>query len=186
MTKHVRADLAWFCRYLDTENARTIIPHSRTVLRIWADSCLVEGGATDGISCYQMAYPTRLASLNHITQLEAINVLAAVRTFVSASHGAGTVEVYCDNSSSISAYTSGGARDQVLAAACRAMWYHAATTQTTLFFYHVPGEAMVLLDALSRASLDPKYATIADRIIAARGIVKVPVSLANFSYASFK
>ena len=44
VTDHIRADLAWFARYLRTENTKAILPHGRTVLRIWADSCLEGGG----------------------------------------------------------------------------------------------------------------------------------------------
>ena len=154
-----------------------IIPHSRTVLHIWADSCLVGGGAEDGSACYAVTYSPSLTAKHHITQLEAINVLAAVRTFVKPAHAAGTVEVYCDNSASLSPYTSGRARDEVLAAASRAMWYHAAATQTILVFAHVPGEAMVLPDALSREALDPKYAKIARDIIASQGMSKIPINM---------
>ena len=44
VTNHIRANLAWIRRYLATENSKAIIPHNRTVLRIWADTSLKGGG----------------------------------------------------------------------------------------------------------------------------------------------
>ena len=185
VTAHVKADLAWFSRFLATENARSIIPHERTVLRIWADSCLQGGGATDGHRYYAYRYPPAIANGHHISQLEALNVLAAVRAFTTMDHAGGIVEVYCDNQASVSAYSSGRARDYVLAACCRAMWFKAAATQTTLRFTHVPGEAMVLPDALSRAHLSVDMKRQADAIIDKMGLTHINPSAALYAYKSF-
>ena len=185
ITPHVKADLAWFLRFLSKNNARAILPHNRTVLRLWADSSLRGAGATDGTRCYAYDYPDQVAATHHITQLEALNVLAAVRTFVNPIHAAGTVEIYSDNMASVHTYSSGRARDPVLAACCRAMWYHAAATQTDLRFAHMPGEAMVLPDALSRSSFDPKLRSKAESIIQAKALTRVNVKRAAFNYSQF-
>ena len=185
VTTHVKADLGWFSRYLAANNARTIIPHNRTVLRIWADSSLKGGGATDGERCYAYSYPPNITAQHHITQLEALNVLAAVRTFVDTTHAAGTIEVYCDNEASIASYTSGRARDHVLAACCRAMWYHAAQTQTELVFAHTSGESMVLPDALSRSHQHPRHKAKAYILIRDLKLSEIDPSPAVFSYRSF-
>ena len=185
VTKQVKADLAWFSRYLKQHNARAIIPHGRTVLRIWADSSLQGGGATDGKRYYAYKYPPGVASTHHITQLEAVNVLAAVRALVADEHAGGVIEVYCDNSAAASSYSSGRARDPVLAACCRAMWYKAAATQTTLTFAHVPGTSMILPDALSRAHFDPTLDKRAKRIVGRNGMLEVRVSANHFAYTSF-
>ena len=185
ITSAVKADLAWFIRYLHTHNARETIPHNKTVLRIWGDSSLRGGGATDGASFYTFKYPTAMAARHHITQLEAANILAAVRTFVTPSHAAGTVQIYGDNMASMSSYKSGRARDVVLAACCRAMWFHAAETQTTLEFSHMAGESMVLPDALSRASFDPRLKDKATRIVEQRALSEARMDKARFSYAAF-
>ena len=185
ITPPVKADLAWFIRYLGANNAREVIPHNRTVLSIWADSSLQGAGATDGSRYYAHVYPRAMAATHHITQLEAINVLAAVRSFVNQSHKAGIVHIYGDNMASMSAYSSGRARDTVLAACSRAMWFHAAETHTKLEFSHLPGEAMVLPDALSRASFDPALATRANTIISARSLSEVRPTRDRFSYSAF-
>ena len=117
--------------------------------------------------------------------LEAVNCLAAVRTFVSADQAGGTVEVMCDNNASVNAFTSGRARDSVLAACARALWYHAAGTDVDLTFTHVPGEGMVLPDALSRASLDAGGRARADTLISRLSLQRVPISRTQFNYKKF-
>ena len=185
VSNHIRADLGWFSRYVDRENARAIIPHNRTVLRIWADSCLQGGGATDGDNYYSFAYPPDMTRKHHITQLEALNVLAAVRVFVKGSHAAGIIDIMCDNRASISAFSSGRARDPVLAACCRAMWFRAAETQTQLRFSHVPGESMVLPDALSRAHFMPSKAKLANKLVRDMHLRRARVDKRLFTYADF-
>ena len=185
ITAHVKADIGWFLRYLHAHNVKSIIPHGRTVLRIWADSSLTGGGATDGARYYAYKYPPAISDHHHITQLEALNTLAAVRTFVDPTHAGGVVEVYCDNSASVSAYTSGRARDGVLAACCRAMWFVAAATNTSLEFAHVPGESMILPDALSRAHADPRLNAKAQEIISKRPLQRQPIDKRAFCYSSF-
>ena len=185
ITPPVKADLSWFLRYLSIQNAREVVPHNRVVLRIWADSSLRGAGATDGAAYYTYDYPSAVAAAHHITQLEALNVLAAVRTFVNKSHAAGIVQIHGDNMASMSAYTSGRARDSVLAACCRAMWFHAAETHTKLEFTHLPGESMVLPDALSRSSFDPRMRARAGEIIARMALSEVKVKRSSFSYSAF-
>ena len=61
----------------------------------------------------------------------------------------------------------------------------AAENDVTLLFTHVPGEDMVLPDALSRAHFDPALKAKADRIIADPNMSIVAVRRAAFDYASF-
>ena len=185
VTRHVRSDLAWFVRYLQEANGRAIIPHRCVVIRIWADACLVGGGASDGKQYYEYVFPTKVTATHHITQLEALNCVAAVRTFVGPTHAGGTVQVFCDNQPSVDALTSGRAKDNVLAACARALWLHAAQTDTDIEFTHAPGEGMALPDALSRASLADNSRKEADRLIKNLSLVKVHVDNKAYSYSSF-
>ena len=150
----IKANLLWFKTYLAQYN--WVIPSHRVVARIWADACTKGAGATDGSDCYMHTFSDEVAR-SHINELEALNCVAAVRTFISDKHAGGTIQVHCDNQSSVDALTSGRARNHVLAACARAMWYHAACTDKDLAFTHVPGEEMALPDALSRAQSDPKH-----------------------------
>ena len=185
ITKSVRADLKWFDTYLRGCNGRAIIPANRTVIRIWADACLKGAGASDGKRYYTHVYPRPYADSHHITELEALNCMAAVRAFVTTDHAGGTVEVHCDNQSAVDAMTSGRARDTALAACARAMWHWAAQTDTDIRFTHVPGEAMALPDALSRVACDEASRRRADQMIKELGLQRVHAAQPLFECDQF-
>ena len=185
VTRDVRADLEWYARYVSSHNCRVIIPHDRVVVRIWADSCLRGAGASDGKKYYEHVFTKAHAAAHHITQLEALNCLAAVRLFVLEEHADGTAEIMCDNRATVDAFTSGRARDVVLAAAARALWFHAAHAGADLRFTHTPGEAMALPDALSRASIDASGRARADGYITKLALTRVRARGRDFDYKSF-
>ena len=185
VTKEVRADLAWFARYLAHYNGKAIIPVDRVVKRIWADACLKGAGSSDGDRYYEHIFFPGFAAAHHIVHLEAVNCLAAVRTFVDHTCAGGTIEVMCGNRPSVKAFTYGRAHDTVLAACARTLWYHATHTDVSLVFTHVLGEAMALPDALSRESVDAAGRAQADALISLLAHTQVSARRADFNYKSF-
>ena len=185
VTPHMRADLKWFTRYLKRANSRAIIPSNLVVKRLWVDACLQGAGASDALEYYEHVFTPDQTANHHITQLEALNCLAAVRTFVAPAHAGGDIQVFCDNQPAVDALTSGRARDPVLAACARAMWYHAATTDTNISFTHVSGSGMALPDALSRASLTKKDRLRANRLISSMCLIPRSVDADAFTYDYF-
>ena len=185
VTPAIKADLAWYARHLANSNGCAIIPQSRVVKRIWADACLKGAGASDGSTYYEHSFSEATSADHIIVHLEAINCVAAARTFIGPGQAGGTVEIFCDNRPSVDAFTSGRAGDPVLGACARALWYHAAATDTDIIFTHVPGKKMDLPDALSRAAMDGPARARADRIISALGITPVRPPKGAFSYMSF-
>ena len=186
VTAEIRADLAWYARYLSAHNGKAIIPAERVVMRTWDDACLKGAGASDGQRYYEHVFSHNFTAAHNIVHLEATNCLAAVRIFTGRALAGGTVEVMCDNRPSVDAFTSGRARDPVLAACTRALWYHAASADVDIRFTHVPGEGMALPDALSRASLDASGRARADELITRLSLTKVRVKCGDFSYKAFK
>ena len=185
ISPQVKADLTWFARYLSTHNAKAIIPSDLVIKRIWADACLKGAGASDGKAYYSYSFPAKTTAAHAITQLEAMNCMAAVRTFVNDQDAGGTIKVYCDNRPAVDAFTSGRAKDPVLAACARALWFHAAHTDTDVQFTHVPGEAMDLPDALSRAMLDGNHKARAAQVVARLGLSPIKLARDAFLYKSF-
>ena len=139
VSRQVKADLSWFARHLASSNGRAIIPTNTVVKRIWADACMEGAGASDEISYYTHKFPPHVTEKHHIAQLEALNCVAATRAFVNHTHAGGTVAIHCDNKPSIDAFRSGRAKDPILAACTRALWYKAAETDVSFTFTHVPG-----------------------------------------------
>ena len=181
----VKADLKWFSECAARHNGRAIIPSEVTVKRIWADACLVGAGASDRQVYYSYVFTKSVAANHSITQLEALNCLAAVRLMVTRAHAGGTIQVHCDNQPAVDALTSGRARNEVLAACARAVWRHAAETDTQIRFTHVPGEAMALPDALSRVDVDNISRQKAQRFIEDLSLRHIRVTDATFAYSLF-
>ena len=182
----IKADLNWFKAHLRDFDGKAIIPSNRTVERIWADACPKGAGASDGKSCYMHQFSDEMTDGHNINELEAINCMAAVRAFVTRDHAGGTVEVHCDNRSAVDALTSGRARDLILAACARAMWFHAACMEVDLKFTHVAGEAMVLPDALSRVAVDARHDRLARAFIRDIPLRVIKVGHEMFDYNLLK
>ena len=58
--RSVRADFAWFRRFLKDYNGKSIIPQLHTRRELWVDACLIGAGGTDGESCYSYVFPDPL------------------------------------------------------------------------------------------------------------------------------
>ena len=93
----MRADLAWFRRFLSSYNGRAILPNDRLVKSVWADACLEGAGATDGKRYYAYRFPGKVTSTHDIVHLEAMNCVAAARDFASHADAGGIIHIYCDN-----------------------------------------------------------------------------------------
>ena len=160
----IKADLNWFRRYLPLYNGKNIIKHDQVDLIIEADACLKGFGAHNASECYSTYVTEEMASSHSISRLECINCLMAARTFIGSKHKGMTVLIRCDNEASVYTYTWGRARDRVMSACARAMWFEAATKDVTIKVVHVPGVLMTVADALSRAPISPYDSLKADNI----------------------
>ena len=108
---------------------------------------------THSVELYWKTYKHTYISIHilqgHISQLEAINCLVAIRLFVEAIHTGNTIEVQCDNSAAIAVYTSGKGKDPVILACARGIWRHVAALDCYFVFTYIPGVRMVTADTLS-------------------------------------
>ena len=184
ISEGVRADLRWFMDFLPRFNGVSLISPPHPAFHIEADSCLKGGGALGDGKCYMYEYPPALAAA-HISQLEAINCMAAVRALITPAHRGLTVLVECDNSAAVAVFGSGRGRDPVILASARAIWRHAAEIDCALTFRHVPGEFMDAADALSRAPLSASHAARARSVVVERGLRLVEVDFSHFDFVPF-
>ena len=148
----MHADFAWFGRYLADYNGKHIIPDASASKVITADACLKGGGASDGMNCYMHAFTRRISEAHHISQLEIMNCMTATRAFMSEQDSGNKVILQCDNSATVEAVNRGRARDPVMAACARAIWFHAAKLNVDIVCEHVPGELMFIPDTQSSVS----------------------------------
>lgn len=181
----MRPDLHWFSVFLRTYNGKSMMKSPMPAKVIMADSCLTGGGATDMVRCYSLVYTNAIASTHHISTLEALNCLVACRTLISANDRHTTVELKCDNRASIDAMAFGRAKDPVLSAICRAIWYLTAKMDVNMVYTYTPGEEMGIADALSRAHLNTGEANRARDVIATYNLKPVVPQKYATNYKNF-
>lgn len=173
----MKPDLHWVAQFLRKYNGRSIMKPTAPSKIIMADSCLTGGGGTDMTRAYELAH--------HISTLEAINCLVALRTLLNAADRNTTVELQCDSESAVAAFAFGRARDPVLLAVCRAAWYLAASMNIHIVFTHIPGRLMDIPDALSRAHLGPQHRIRADSVILRNNFKMVQVKKWATNYSNY-
>ena len=145
------------------------------------DACLSGLGARSGEVFYTEEFPEFLQRLHlSITHLEMFNVLVATRMFASqwASH---TVNLGCDNKSTVAVLQSAKAKDRLLAACAKQIWLFSTVYDFTLVPFHRPGSEMERLgvDALSRRHLSQKFRDIVNNLELSGRRVRVPMGLFN-------
>lgn len=161
----MKADLHWFALFLRRFNGKSMIKNTSPAKIILADSSPSGGGATDMSRYYEYVYSTAMSQAHHITCLEAINCLIALRTLLHDGDNHSTIELRCDSEATINALAFGRARNKVLNAVARAVWYIQAQRDINIVYTHVPGESMALPDAFSRAHLSKEFRRKADAFI---------------------
>lgn len=182
----VLSDFRWFLSYFARHNATSMMGTGHIRLVIQADSSLEAGGAfTDDGRCYIYEYSPNLRRTNNICQLEALNYLLAVRTFVDSSCKGASVELIGDNMGAISALNSGRGTDAVLCAIARALWFHSAKTGATVKFTHKPGEEIPGADILSRACLSREHRLRAQTFIADNCLIEARIYPAYLNYNKY-
>ena len=123
---------------------------------IECDSCLT-GGGTYTLSRYftEVYSPKFMAAFHAIHELEAINLLVAVRNLVPDNCAGIVVLVNTDNAASAATVSTGRAVDPTLCACARELWLLPALGFYILEIRHKPGGELIFTDALSRAHTSP-------------------------------
>lgn len=183
--EHMMADVLWFRQFLPTFNGKAIIKSGDRVMIIEADSCLKGGGAMNGRAAYMYAYPGKMHVSIHITQLEAINCLIAIRALVNDSCNGKIVQVHCYNLAVIHSFHNNKSKDRVLNAVARAIWIFAARQDNEFRFNHIPGVDMHKADLLSRAYTSPDLYIKAQNMIAHDNLNRVYVKSSMLDFNKY-
>ena len=155
--EEARRDVTWFVKYAEASNGRYLLRPTLTKLCLECDACLEGGGGFSPTHFYSVRFPLRWVLEHHISRLEALNVVIALKSLIPDDLHCTEVVIKTDNIAAAYSLTTGKARDPVIASCARELWLIAATRQLKITVEHAPGESLVLADALSRRHKSPDY-----------------------------
>lgn len=181
----IRADMRWMSKFLTNINFRSMMTSPPPSHTVWADSSMEAGGGHDDTHYYVISYTKKMSNRHHISQLEALNCLVALKTLSADYPEDSHILVVCDNQASIMSFNGFRARDPVISAVCRAMWYYAHLKHFSLSFTHCPGEKMTLSDAISRKEMGHRYRNIAEQLTEQLGLTQIPPVRSAANYSEF-
>lgn len=179
-----KADIAWFKQYAVRANGVSIFATTLDYYVIECDACLTGAGGNSNEHFYTWKFTaTHTSRYKLIHQLEAINILVALRTLMPARpiKGAGIL-IYTDNISSSFALSTGKTKDPVLSACARQIWLEAAVRDVEVKIVHKHGALIPLADALSRVHTDPSKESYIQEEVQKRGISRLPPVLNGYHF----
>ena len=147
-----KLDIMWFTDLLEIYNCTAVIRSFSTAeIFVEVDACLVGGGGISiGIGYFFYAFPEGLLEKKlHISALESFNVLVSLRLLSHELKGK-TVQIFCDNSATVSALDSGKSKDKFLSYVLREVWFLCALLDIHLIVVHKAGKELITADLLSR------------------------------------
>ena len=184
VTPEVKADIDWFLEFCAQWNGRAIIPPDEPDTCLQVDACLSGIGASDGKQAYSGVISGQNDGTFNITELEAINVIVALHTFLTEAHRGRHILVQCDNLAAVQAFKWGRARNAVLAECARGAWMVQAVLDVSLTFAHIAGLDNGVADRLSRAHLTPTDLHKAEEAVQERKLIIIDPCLHIFSILS--
>ena len=157
----LRADVRWFNQFAAASNGVCLLQEPSRIWKIQCDACLQGAGGFSDHNYYSLAFSPEIREEYHISQLEAANIVVALKSLLPSGARNIQVEITTDNTAAMYALNTGRTRDPILAACSRELWLVAATNQIRIVVNHAPGRTLVLADALSRRHHSPEHDTIA-------------------------
>ena len=166
----MRADFRWFQEFCSQWNGVAYIAGPAPVRHIYVDACLSGIGGSDGHRAYAGQVAPIEDGAKNITELEAINVIVALHTFLTKQDEGKHVRVHCDNMAAVQVLQTGKGKNRVLLDCARAAWMVQAVLNVQISYVHVPGVQNDIADALSRSHLSPKHHSNVKNILAANSL----------------
>ena len=148
LTPEFMRDIRWFSKFLPLYNGISMYGHKPVNQVLELDACLTGLGGRWQNQVYHLSIPLGYRSMS-IVHLEMVNILVAVRLFAKQWQGVKLL-VKCDNEAVVKVLQSGRARDPLLGAFARNIWYVAALADIDIQYVHVMGKANRVADLLSR------------------------------------
>ena len=140
---------------------------------IQCDACPRGAGGFSNENFYSLEFSPEEANTYHINQLEAANILIAVKTLLPPNMRNTELKITTDNMVAMQTLNSGRTRDPFLLACSRELWLVAALQQLKIVINHAPGETLILADVLSRWHYSLDHVPIVNHFIRTMNIKSV-------------
>ena len=150
LTADFHKDLSWFKSFIDTFNGVTLYHKNSVDGEIHLDACLTGVGAIFGNEVYKAKIPPLFKEC-HITALEMLNILVAVRQWEFKWSGL-VIKIFCDNAAVVTVLNYGKTKDPLLATISRNIFMVCSKFDIALQITHIEGKRNVIADLLSRWS----------------------------------
>ena len=149
----LRLDIGWFNTFARRFNGIVLLPPAdRDTWVIQCDSSLKAGGAHSPAGFYSATYTISYLSKGYnIVQLEAINLIMALKALSPPEPSRFNIQVNTDNMTSQQVLETSSGRDPILCACSREIWLFAVCNSMTVTIWHKPGKELVFADAQSYA-----------------------------------
>lgn len=170
-------DIAWFRQCAASLNCRRLIIVKKPEVVIECDACPQGGGGFSRDKYYSVRFPHEWAECHHISRLVALNVIIAIVCLVPNISHANSLLMRTDNSATAAVLLNGRTQDVVMGACARELANFAIRKQIDIDIVHVPGELLVLADALSRSNHDAKMNNKASEPLTDMRLEKVTVDV---------
>lgn len=164
VTSEMKQDLMWFSEFSAHWNGVGLINVSEPSMNIFVDASGSGIGATDGRTAYGGQVSPMWDPAENISELEAVNLVVALQTFLTDADRGRHIKVFCDNMATVEVCTTGRGRNQIILDCARNIWMVQALLDIKITYEHIAGTKNVFADALSRRHMSPKFErTVLDR-----------------------
>lgn len=165
ISHEMRCDLLWFKEFAEQWNGVSIIPPPNPNITITVDASGSGIGAYDG----GLAYAGSITPINDpadkIAELEAVNLVVAIQTFVTKEHRGSHILVRGVNMSSVLAFESGKARNHILTDCARHLWMTQAVLDIRISYEYISTKDNFVADSLSRMHLSSVFQQLANKCV---------------------
>lgn len=141
----MRKDLQWFQAFASSWNGVSLIPKKCPDRVIQVDASgsgirIQHQDPHDGARAYGGRITPVSDPVTNITELEAVNVVVAIHSFVDDRHRGSHILVQCDNLSSVEVFRNGRGKNRVLLECARILWMVQSVFDITISYEHIPGQ----------------------------------------------
>ena len=174
VSEDIISDLEWFASFAKQWNGIALMDRGRSTRDISVSVTPTGIAGTDGTVAYEGQVAPVGDGAKKQYELEAINVLVAIKTLTSRRDAGGKVTVHCQDESVVEALRTGRGRNSLMQECARRLWLHQSLHQFDISYVTENELWEELSYHLCRAHISTKH-----NIIALKLLIKHDIPVVN-------